>query len=122
MRNGMPESDTVDLLSAQAIDGDAEVDNHPARCVEGSRVGHLHQPVGERTFGRYHARNLLRRIVRILESFLNLDHDLRKGRQIHASGRQRVRQAAQEFEGWKVSSSHTSSPATGDEFHLWRSV
>ena len=54
-----------------------------------------------------HARNLLRRIVRILEGLLNLDHDLRKDRQIHGPGRQPVGQAAQEFEGWEVCNCHT---------------
>src|SRR5258708_25316174 len=111
MRNGMPESDAEALLGAQAIDGNAQIDDHPPRRVEGSRVSHLEQPVGERALGRNHARNLLRRIGRILEGLLHLDHDLRKGGQIPGPGPPRGRPTAQKIQRLAgLPSSHRPTP------------
>src|ERR1700722_3946082 len=102
----MPESNTVDLLGAQAINGDAKIDDHSPGWVEGSRVSHLKQPVSKCALGRYDTRNLLRRIVRISKGLLHIDHGLRKRGQIHGPGSQSIRDAAQELEGWEVCNGH----------------
>ena len=99
MLNGVRDGDAVDLLSTQTINGDPKIDNHPSRRIRGSGVGHLEQPVGERALGRNDLRNRLGRVVRVLESLLHQDDDLREGWEIHGALIQVGSHVAQEFEG-----------------------
>ena len=95
----MRKDDAVNLLSTEARQGDTQVNDHPARCVECGRVSHVEQAVGESRIGGNRAHNHLERVVWILQNLLHLDDNLRKGGKLNCAGFDGGQHAAQKLDG-----------------------